>query len=47
MFDRRNMTSGGVGMPVHKFEGHSAAVLCVQVNGDFESKIPVVNIPSF
>uniref|UniRef100_A0A7N0UZX9 Histone-binding protein RBBP4-like N-terminal domain-containing protein n=1 Tax=Kalanchoe fedtschenkoi TaxID=63787 RepID=A0A7N0UZX9_KALFE len=30
MFDRRNMTSGGVGMPVHKFEGHSAAVLCVQ-----------------
>lgn len=31
MFDRRNLTSGGVGSPVHKFEGHNAAVLCVQV----------------
>lgn len=30
MFDRRNLTSGGVGSPVHTFEGHSAAVLCVQ-----------------
>ncbi|KAJ6802215.1 nucleosome/chromatin assembly factor group C [Iris pallida] len=28
MFDRRNLTSGGVGSPVHKFEGHTAAVLC-------------------
>ncbi|OMO66274.1 hypothetical protein COLO4_30660 [Corchorus olitorius] len=28
MFDRRNLTSGGVGSPVNKFEGHSAAVLC-------------------
>lgn len=31
MFDRRNIVSGGVGTPVHVFEGHSAAVLCVQV----------------
>lgn len=31
MFDRRNLTSGGVGAPIHKFEGHKAAVLCVQV----------------
>ena len=31
MFDRRNLTSNGVGSPVHKFEGHKAAVLCVQV----------------
>ena len=31
MFDRRSLTSGGVGSPVHKFEGHNAAVLCVQV----------------
>lgn len=31
MYDRRNLTSGGVGSPVHIFEGHSAAVLCVQV----------------
>ncbi|KAE9588097.1 putative transcription factor WD40-like family [Lupinus albus] len=30
MFDRRNLNSGGVGSPVHKFEGHDAAVLCVQ-----------------
>ncbi|KAL9660156.1 hypothetical protein QQ045_024967 [Rhodiola kirilowii] len=30
LFDRRNLTSGGVGSPVHKFEGHKAAVLCVQ-----------------
>ena len=31
LFDRRNLNPGGVGTPVHKFEGHSAAVLCVQV----------------
>ena len=31
MFDRRNLTSNGVGTPVYKFEGHKAAVLCVQV----------------
>lgn len=30
MFDRRNLTSDGVGSPVYKFEGHKAAVLCVQ-----------------
>lgn len=31
MFDRRNLTSDGVGSPVHKFEDHKAPVLCVQV----------------
>lgn len=31
MFDRRNLASNGVGTPVYKFEGHKAAVLCVQV----------------
>lgn len=31
LYDRRNLTSNGVGTPVHKFEGHKAAVLCVQV----------------
>lgn len=31
MFDRRNLTSGGIGAPIYKFEGHKAAVLCVQV----------------
>ncbi|GLJ49211.1 hypothetical protein SUGI_1038960 [Cryptomeria japonica] len=30
MFDRRNPISNGVGSPVHKFEGHTASVLCVQ-----------------
>ncbi|XP_068651904.1 WD-40 repeat-containing protein MSI4-like [Aristolochia californica] len=34
MFDRRNLTSGGIGSPVHKFEGHKAAVLCVQWSPD-------------
>lgn len=37
MFDRRNLTSGGVGSPVCKFEGHSAAVLCVQWSPDKSS----------
>ncbi|KAJ0076064.1 hypothetical protein Patl1_33494 [Pistacia atlantica] len=37
MFDRRNLTSGGVGTPVHVFEGHSAAVLCVQWSPDKSS----------
>ncbi|KAK6284385.1 hypothetical protein POUND7_003337 [Theobroma cacao] len=37
MFDRRNLTSGGIGSPVHKFEGHSAAVLCVQWSPDKSS----------
>ena len=31
MFDRRNITANGIGSPVHKFAGHKAAVLCVQV----------------
>ncbi|KAH6803153.1 Transducin family protein / WD-40 repeat family protein [Perilla frutescens var. frutescens] len=34
MFDRRNLTSDGIGSPVHKFEGHKAAVLCVQWSPD-------------
>ncbi|KAL3566518.1 hypothetical protein D5086_031933 [Populus alba] len=34
MFDRRNLTSNGVGLPVYKFEGHKAAVLCVQWSPD-------------
>ncbi|KAK3410833.1 hypothetical protein EUGRSUZ_J02866 [Eucalyptus grandis] len=37
MFDRRNLTSGGVGSPVHTFEGHNAAVLCVQWSPDKSS----------
>ncbi|KAK4361821.1 hypothetical protein RND71_017062 [Anisodus tanguticus] len=37
MFDRRNLTSGGVGSPVHIFEGHTAAVLCVQWSPDKSS----------
>uniref|UniRef100_A0A803P2V2 Histone-binding protein RBBP4-like N-terminal domain-containing protein n=1 Tax=Cannabis sativa TaxID=3483 RepID=A0A803P2V2_CANSA len=37
MFDRRNLTSGGVGAPIHKFEGHKAAVLCVQWSPDRSS----------
>nr|GMC58910.1 WD-40 repeat-containing protein MSI4-like [Ipomoea batatas] len=30
LFDRRSLTSNGVGSPVHIFENHKAAVLCVQ-----------------
>ncbi|KAH1219321.1 WD-40 repeat-containing protein MSI4 [Glycine max] len=37
MFDRRNLTSSGVGSPVYKFEGHDAAVLCVQWSPDKSS----------
>ncbi|XP_042483367.1 WD-40 repeat-containing protein MSI4-like isoform X2 [Macadamia integrifolia] len=37
MFDRRNLTSGGVGSPIYKFEGHKAAVLCVQWSPDKSS----------
>ncbi|XP_057968903.1 WD-40 repeat-containing protein MSI4 [Malania oleifera] len=37
MFDRRNLTSGGVGSPIYKFEGHKAAVLCVQWSPDRSS----------
>ncbi|KAK3018688.1 hypothetical protein RJ639_003119, partial [Escallonia herrerae] len=34
MFDRRSLSSGGVGSPVHIFEAHEAAVLCVQWSPD-------------
>ncbi|KAL6585826.1 WD-40 repeat-containing protein msi4 [Orobanche minor] len=37
MFDCRNLTSDGVGLPVHKFQGHNAAVLCVQWSPDKSS----------
>ncbi|CAA3017454.1 WD-40 repeat-containing MSI4-like [Olea europaea subsp. europaea] len=37
MFDRRNLTNGGVGSPIHILEGHSAAVLCVQWSPDRSS----------
>ncbi|XP_019442855.1 PREDICTED: WD-40 repeat-containing protein MSI4-like [Lupinus angustifolius] len=37
MFDRRKLTSNGVGSPIHKFEGHKAAVLCVQWSPDKSS----------
>ncbi|KAI4330679.1 hypothetical protein MLD38_028941 [Melastoma candidum] len=37
MFDRRNLTSGGIGLPVHTFAGHDAAVLCVQWSPDKSS----------
>jgi len=30
LFDRRKLTSGAVGSPLHIFQGHSAAVLSVQ-----------------
>uniref|UniRef100_A0A7C9DUA2 Histone-binding protein RBBP4-like N-terminal domain-containing protein n=1 Tax=Opuntia streptacantha TaxID=393608 RepID=A0A7C9DUA2_OPUST len=30
MFDRRSLSTNGVGSPVHKFQGHDAPVLCVQ-----------------
>lgn len=30
MFDRRNLSIDGAGLPVHTFEGHTDAVLCVQ-----------------
>ncbi|KAI5664701.1 hypothetical protein M9H77_24024 [Catharanthus roseus] len=37
MFDRRRLTPDGVESLVHKFEGHSAAVLCVQWSPDKSS----------
>ncbi|CAN4085036.1 unnamed protein product [Withania somnifera] len=37
LFDRRNLTSDGVGSPVHMFVHHTAAVLCVQWSPDRSS----------
>ncbi|XP_058753280.1 WD-40 repeat-containing protein MSI4-like isoform X2 [Vicia villosa] len=37
LFDRRSLTSNGVGSPIHKFEAHKAAVLCVQWSPDKSS----------
>ncbi|KAL2332282.1 hypothetical protein Fmac_019863 [Flemingia macrophylla] len=37
LFDRRNLKSGEVGSPIHKFEGHDAPVLCVQWNPEKSS----------
>ncbi|KVH97951.1 WD-40 repeat-containing protein MSI4-like [Cynara cardunculus var. scolymus] len=37
LFDRRNLTANGVGSPIHIFENHSAAVLCVQWSPDKSS----------
>ncbi|KVI05888.1 WD40 repeat-containing protein [Cynara cardunculus var. scolymus] len=37
LFDRRNLTSNGVGSPVHIFTNHNAAVLCVQWSPDKSS----------
>lgn len=34
MFDRRKLTVDGVGSPIHQFNGHKAAVLCVQWSPD-------------
>ncbi|XP_056856930.1 WD-40 repeat-containing protein MSI4 [Raphanus sativus] len=34
LYDRRKLTSNGVGTPIYKFEGHKAAVLCVQWSPD-------------
>ncbi|XP_058766117.1 WD-40 repeat-containing protein MSI4-like [Vicia villosa] len=37
LFDRRSLTSNGVGSTIHKFEAHKAAVLCVQWSPDKSS----------
>ncbi|GAA0185518.1 hypothetical protein LIER_32806 [Lithospermum erythrorhizon] len=37
LFDRRNLTTDGAGLPVHTFEGHTEAVLCVQWSPDKSS----------
>ncbi|KAJ9568474.1 hypothetical protein OSB04_004440 [Centaurea solstitialis] len=37
LFDRRSLTSNGVGSPVHIFTNHNAAVLCVQWSPDKSS----------
>jgi histone-binding protein RBBP4 len=31
LFDHRKISASGQGVPIEQFEGHSAAVLCVQV----------------
>ncbi|GJW28020.1 WD40 repeat-containing protein MSI4-like protein, partial [Tanacetum coccineum] len=37
LFDRRNLITNGIGAPVHIFENHTAAVLCVQWSPDKSS----------
>ncbi|XP_031114937.1 WD-40 repeat-containing protein MSI4-like [Ipomoea triloba] len=37
LFDRRSLTSNGVGSPIHIFQHHKAAVLCVQWSPDKSS----------
>ncbi|GJZ94327.1 WD40 repeat-containing protein MSI4-like protein [Tanacetum coccineum] len=37
LFDRRNLTTNGIGSPIHIFENHTAAVLCVQWSPDKSS----------
>ncbi|KAG2249591.1 hypothetical protein Bca52824_089219 [Brassica carinata] len=37
LFDRRNLTSNGVGSPIYKFKGHEASVLSVQWSPDKSS----------
>lgn len=37
MFDRRKIATGGIGSPIYKFEGHTAAILCVQWSPDKSS----------
>ncbi|GJR34544.1 retrovirus-related pol polyprotein from transposon TNT 1-94 [Tanacetum coccineum] len=37
LFDRRNLTTDGIGSPIHIFENHTAAVLCVQWSPDKSS----------
>ncbi|KAL0726694.1 hypothetical protein Bca4012_022787 [Brassica carinata] len=37
LFDRRNLTSKGVGSPIYKFKGHEASVLSVQWSPDKSS----------
>ncbi|KAJ4806967.1 Transducin family protein / WD-40 repeat family protein [Rhynchospora pubera] len=37
IFDRRNLTAGGVGSPIYKFEGHNAPILSIQWCPDIAS----------
>ncbi|MFS8028180.1 putative transcription factor WD40-like family [Helianthus anomalus] len=37
MFHRRNLTANGIGSPIHIFENHKAAVLCVHWSPDKSS----------